>query len=114
MKKIIVNILFLIALVITTNAQSTDSSILVPSPFNSVTTQNREVSTAIALGAGEYWHMPLSVTNQTDEVHARFRARGGSKNDVEIFLWIRMDLKIGETVTQSQRTIILSGLLLEL
>lgn len=51
----------------------------------SQTFAQRQVEKAIALGAGEYWTLQIAP-DKTETVNGRFKARGGSGNDVEVYI----------------------------
>ncbi len=51
----------------------------------SQTMAQRQIEKAIAIGAGEYWFLQLAP-DATETINGRFQARGGSANDVEVFI----------------------------
>ena len=51
----------------------------------SQTFAQRQMEKAIAIGAGEYFILRISP-DKTETVNGRFQARGGSGNDVEVYI----------------------------
>lgn len=66
MKKVIFALFFTLCLVFAVSAQQAKEQ-------------------AIAIGAGEYWVYGFEVTS-TANFAGRFRARGGARNDVEVYI----------------------------
>jgi hypothetical protein len=49
------------------------------------TVAQRQMEKAIAIGAGEYWILQIAP-DKTETINGRFQARGGSGNDVEVYI----------------------------
>ena len=52
----------------------------------SANAQGKEQSRAVAIGAGNYWVEPFDMYSDGGIFSGRFRAQGGSNNDVEVFV----------------------------